>query len=419
MPRRLLLLVVPLCLVLAAGGYWYLYGVPGFVQDRIARLVPRPTPAQGPTPPAQPPPEVGVIAARAAEVPVPVEYPGRVEGFRVVEVRARVGGLLLRREYEEGATVKADQVLFRIDPATYQVALDRAQAQLAQAQATLRQAEQDYARIGELARGQVAATQQLDQALAQRDQTRAAVQLAEAEVASARLNLDYTTITAPLTGVTALQSPPMGTLIQAEQSLLTTITQLDPAYVTFSFTDAEGQAFRELNQRRAVPIRPEDLTVELHYGNGTAYPSPGRIDTAAQKVDLQTGTIQARAIFPNPDGAILPGQFVRVVIRGVTLPDAIVVPDRAVSQGPQGPSVFVVGANDTAQARPVRLGTEVAQGWVVEQGLQAGDRVVVDGIIRVRPGAPVRPVPVDNPAQASAADASRTTAAAGGAGTGP
>jgi transposase len=128
MPRRLLLLVVPLCLVLAAGGYWYLYGAPGFVQDRIARLVPRPTPAQAPTPPAQPPPEVGVIAARPAEVPVPVEYPGRVEGFRVVEVRARVGGLLLRREYEEGATVRADQVLFRIDPVTYQVALDRAQA---------------------------------------------------------------------------------------------------------------------------------------------------------------------------------------------------------------------------------------------------------------------------------------------------
>src|SRR3954470_19426525 len=302
MPRRLLLLVVPLCLVLAAGGYWYLYGAPGFVQDRIARLVPRPTPAQGPTPPAQPPPEVGVIAARAAEVPVPVEYPGRVEGFRVVEVRARVGGLLLRRGYEEGATVKADQVLFRIDPATYQVALDRAQAQLAQAQATLRQAEQDYARIGELARRQVAATQQLDQALAQRDQARAAVQLAEAEVASARLNLDYTTVTAPLSGVTALQSPSIGTLIQPEQSLLTTITQLDPAYVSFSFTDAEGQAFRELNERRTVPIRPKDLTVELHYGNGTAYPSPGRIDTAAQKVDLQTGTIQARAIFPNPQG---------------------------------------------------------------------------------------------------------------------
>src|SRR3954468_14350777 len=149
MPRRLLLLVVPLCLVLAAGGYWYLYGAPGFVQDRIARLVPRPSPAQAPAPPAQPPPEVGVIAARPAEVPVPVAYPGRVEGFRVVEVRARVGGLLLRREYEEGATVKAGQVLFRIDPATYQVALDRAQAQLAQAQATLRQGGAGYCRPGE------------------------------------------------------------------------------------------------------------------------------------------------------------------------------------------------------------------------------------------------------------------------------
>ena len=303
--RRLLLLAVPLCLALAAGGYCYVYGVPAAVRDRIAGVLPGPVSGR-PAAPAQPPPEVGVIEARAAEVPVPVEYPGRVEGFRDVEVRARVGGLLLRREFEEGATVKAGDVLFRIDPAPYQVALDRAEAQLAQVQATLRQAEQDYARIGELARRQVAARQQLDQALAQRDQARASVQLAEAEVASARLNLGYTTVTAPLGGVTALQSPPMGTLVQTQQTLLTTITQLDPAYVSFSFTDAEGQAFRELNERRAVPILPEDLTVELHYGNGTAYPSPGRIDTAAQRVDLQTGTIEARAIFPNPQGAISP-----------------------------------------------------------------------------------------------------------------
>src|SRR3954451_17136379 len=193
MPRRLLLLVVPLCLVLAAGGYWYLYGAPGFVQDRIARLVPRPTPAQGPTPPAQPPPEVGVIAARPAEVPVPVEYPGRVEGFRVVEVRARVGGLLLRREYEEGATVRADQVLFRIDPATYQVALDRAQAQLQQAQATRRQAEESFDRTEELFRRGVSSDVQLTEARSQRDQARAGVNLAQAEIGGAKLNLDYTT----------------------------------------------------------------------------------------------------------------------------------------------------------------------------------------------------------------------------------
>jgi membrane fusion protein (multidrug efflux system) len=345
---------------------------------------------------------------------VPVEYAGRVEGFRDVEIRPRVGGLLLSREFDEGAKVSQVQVLFRIDPAPYQVAIDRAEAQLAQAQATLRQAEADYERIDELVRRRVAAAQQRDQALAQRDQARASVQLAEAEVGSARLNLGYTTVTAPVAGVTALQSPPVGTLAQAQESLLTTITQLDPAYVSFSFTVEEGEAFRQLNLRRQVPITEKDLTVELQYGNRTAYPLPGRIDTAARRVDAQTGTIEARAIFPNPDGILLPGQFVRVLIRGVTIPDGIVVPDRAVSQGPQGPSVFVVGDNSTAQARPIRLGEEVPAGWIVAEGLNGGERVVVDGVIRVRPGAPVKPVPAD-PGPDAAASA-RADASADGAG---
>ncbi len=351
------------------------------------------------------------------EVPLPVEYAGRVAAFRHVEVRAQVGGILLERAFEEGATVKQGQVLFRIDPATYQVALDRGQADLLQAQATLRQAEGNYRRIEELSRTQVATARQLDEALAQRDQARAAVQLAQAEIDSARLNLGYTTVTAPLAGVTALESPPEGTLVQAQQTLLTTINQLDPAYVSFSFTDEEGQAFRELNERRAEPISEKDLTVELHYGNGTVYPAPGRIDTAAQRVDQQTGTIEARAIFPNPDGALLPGQFVRVVIRGVTLPDGIVVPNRAVSQGPQGPSIFVIDGNGTAQARPIRLGQEVADGWIVQEGLEGGEQVVVDGVIRVRPGAPVRPVPAAPAQENTQANAGPLAAPAmGGAG---
>ena len=187
------------------------------------------------------------------------------------------------------------------------------------------------------------------------------------------------------------------TLIQAQQTLLTTITRLDPAYVRFSFTDTEAQDFRELNERRAKPIVAEDLTVELHYSNGAIYPHTGKIDQAAQRVDLQTGTIEARAIFPNPGGALIPGQFVRIVIKGVTLQDAIVIPSQAINQGPQGPSVFVVGENNAAQAKPVRLGQEVAGGLVVQNGLKSGERVIVDGVIRVRPGAPVKPVPMSPP----------------------
>ena len=284
---------------------------------------------------------------------------------------------------------------------------------VAAAQATLRQAEENFKRIDQLSSKAIATERQLDDAVAQRDQARASVQLAEAEIRNARLNLDYTTVVAPASGVTALQSPPVGTLIQAQQTLLTTITRLDPAYVMFSFTDTEAQDFRELNQRRAKPIVAEDLTVELHYSNGAIYPHTGKIDQAAQRVDLQTGTIEARAIFPNPDGALIPGQFVRIVIKGVTLQDAIVIPSQAINQGPQGPSVFVVGENNAAQAKLVRLGQEVAGGLVVQNGLKSGERVIVEGVIRVRPGAPVKPVPMSPPpsTQTTPASAANTEGA--------
>jgi membrane fusion protein (multidrug efflux system) len=397
--RRAFVILVVCAVAAGAGYYWYV----------------RPqAPAAAQTPAAAPPPEVGIVVVQQAEVPFPVEYAGRVAGFRDVEIRPLVSGLLLRREYEEGARVKQGQVLFRIDPATYQVALSRAEAQLQQAQATLRQAEENFKRIEELSRRQVATERQLDEAIAARAQARASIQLAEAEINAAKLNLGYTVVNAPVSGVTALESPPVGTLIQAQQTVLTRITQLDPAYVNFSFTDEEGQAFRALNEKRAKPISEKDLTVELHYANGTVYPQQGRIDTAAQRIAVQTGTIQARAIFPNADGALLPGQFVRVKVHGVTLPDAIVIPSRAVSQGPQGPSVFVVGDNNIAEARPLRLGAELAQGWVVREGLKGGERIIVDGIIRVRPGAPVRPVPL-----ATTTATTQTPTPAGGQSAGP
>jgi membrane fusion protein (multidrug efflux system) len=410
--RRLVILA--LVLAVAAGAFLAFNASRGDGGDGwLARLTGGTQAGRPAAPPAPPPPEVAVMAVQAAEVPFPVEYAGRVAAFRNVEVRPRVSGLLLSRDYQEGTRVTEGQLLFRIDPATYQAALSRSEAQLLQAQASLRQAEENFRRIEELERRQVATERQRDEALAQRDTARASIQLAEAEISIARLNLGYTTVSAPVAGVTALQSPPIGTLIQAQTTLLTTVTQLDPAYVSFSFTEGEGQAFRELNERRAQPISEQDLTVELHYGNGTIYPRPGRIDTSAQRVDPQTGTIEARAIFPNPDGALLPGQFVRVVVRGVSLPDAIVIPHQAVSQGPQGPSVFVVGENNVAQARLIRLGEEVAGGWVVQEGLRSGERIVADGVIRVRPGAPVRPAPA-RPATAEATG-SNPGAAPGGA----
>jgi len=195
-------------------------------------------------------PEVEVITVEPKkEVPFPIVYAGRIAGFREVEVRAQVGGILLKREFDEGARVKKGQVLFRIDPAPFQAALDRAEAQLEQDRATLREAEENYTRIRQLQQRDFASRRQLDEATRVRDQAKAAVRAAEAEIRTAKLNLGYTVIEAPVAGVTALTSPPEGSLVQAQQTLLTSITQLDPAYVNFSFTNEEAQEFRRLNEQ--------------------------------------------------------------------------------------------------------------------------------------------------------------------------
>jgi membrane fusion protein, multidrug efflux system len=378
--RAILILVV--CAVGAAGAYyWYMRHLSQAAATEQA-------------PAAPPAAEVGVIETKVVDVPLTLVYAGRVAGFRDVEIRAQVSGVLLKREFNEGAQVKQGQVLFRIDPRTYEVALARGQAQLAQAQASLRQAEENYKRIDELFKKGVATDKQLDDVRAARDQAQAAIQLAQADIRAAQLNVGYTTVAAPVTGITSLYSPPEGTLILAQQTVLTTITQLDPAYVNFSVADAEYQAFRQLNQRLAKPIKEQDLKVEVLFSDGTVYGEQGSVDVSARSIDPRTGTLQVRTVLPNSAGTLLPGQFVRVSIRGVVLPDAIVVPKQAVSQGPEGPFVYVVGENNAAQPRPVRLGREIEAGWIIQEGLKPGERVIVDGIIRVRPGAPVRPVPL-------------------------
>jgi membrane fusion protein (multidrug efflux system) len=356
-------------------------------------------PSAAVAPPAPPPPQVGVLAVNAKALPLTFTYAGRVAGFRDVEIRAQVNGTLLKREFSEGARVKQGDLLFRIDPRPYEVALDRAQAQLAQTEAALRQASENWKRVDELVKRQVSTEKQHDDARAALDQAKASVQLMQAEVRNAELNLGHTTIKSPVTGVTRLVSPPEGTLVLAQQTVLTTITQLDPAYVNFSITDVEYAAARKLSQELPTPIARESLTVELQHGNGAPFASKGKIDASASRVDTQTGTIQARAIFANEDGALLPGQFVRIVVKGVTLPNAIVIPTKAVSQGPQGPFVYVVGPGSKAQVRPLQLGREVDEGWVVESGVKDGDTVIVDGVMRVRPGAQVTPVALPDGAQ--------------------
>ncbi len=347
---------------------------------------------------ALPPPEVGVFTVAAADIPLPLQYPGRVAGFRVVEIRAQVGGILMKREFVDGAAVKAGDVLFRIDPRSFEASLARAKAQVAQARAALTQAEENFTRVQGLVARQVSAQKTLEDATAAREQAQAALQSAQADERTAELNLEYTIIKAPISGATSIEpSPPEGTLIQAQQTLLTTVTQLDPAFVYFTVTESELRNLREINDKRATPLKPEDVTVRLRFGDGVEYPQDGKVDTSSQVVDPRTGTVQIRAVFPNPQDGLLPGQFVRINILGVTLPNAMLVPKTAIVQGPQGAAVYILDAGDTAQLRPVKLDRELPQGWIVAEGLKPGDRIVADGVIRVRPAAKVKAVPYTAP----------------------
>lgn len=344
-------------------------------------------------PPAPPPPDVTVLEIKRADVPLTLTYPARIAGFRSVEIRSMVSGTIMKRDYEEGARVKQGDTLFRIDPRPYQATYDRATAQLANAKATTLQAEENFNRIQELSNKQVATPKQLDDARAARDQARAAVQTAEADIETAKLNLEFTIVKAPVSGPTALLSPPEGSIAQAQQTVLTTITQLDPAYVNFSTTENELREFRIINDSLERPLREDDITATIRFGDGATYPQSGRIIMSSQNVDLRTGTVQIRSVFPNAEGALLPGQFVRLIIKGITLPKAILIPQQAVSQGPQGTFVYVVNANSAAEIRAVKLDREVNSNWVVREGLNDGDRIIVDGVMRVRPNAPVKASP--------------------------
>ncbi|WP_422032744.1 efflux RND transporter periplasmic adaptor subunit [Reyranella sp.] len=393
-PARIAFIAVILVTIAAAAVYWFALRSP---------TVP-------PAAAAPPPAEVGVATLVSADVPLPLLYAGRVTGFRIVEIRSQVGGFLQKRQFTDGEAVKAGDVLFRIDPRSYDAALARAKAQEAQAQATLTQATENFTRVEGLAARQVSTQKALEDATAARELATAALASAKADVQTAELNLEYTVIRAPIAGLTSIEaSPPEGTLVQPQQTVLTRITQLDPAYVYFTTTDGELRELTEINRKRAKPLTEDDVTVKLRFGNGDVYPFDGRVDISSSIVDPRTGTIQIRAVFPNDKRGLLPGQFVRVEIIGVTMPNAVLVPKTAIVQGPQGAAVYVLDANDVAQARPVQLDREVEKGWIVKSGLKAGERVVTDGVIRVRPGAKVKPVDVTTaPAPAALPAASGT-----------
>lgn len=343
---------------------------------------------------APPAPEVVVETVKAESLPLELEYSARTAGFREVQVRAQVSGILQERTYLEGSQVKKGQVMFRIDSRTYQAALSRAKGALAQEQARYRQTERDLKRIRELQKKGFASESELDNAVSNFEQSKANIQAAEAEVQSKQIDLDYTTVKAPISGITSKETVSEGSLVVAgdpNASLLSNITQLDPIYVNFAAPDSDVESVRSGLQNGSL-VLPEDgkMSVQIKLGDGSLYPLEGKVDFTDSLVDRGTGTVSARAVVPNPDQKLLPGQFVRVQVKGLSIPNAMTLPERAIAQGPGGTFVYVVDEGGVARMRQVTTGHTAKGRWVIVSGISAGDRVIVEGLPKVRPDTPVK-----------------------------
>jgi membrane fusion protein (multidrug efflux system) len=346
-----------------------------------------------------PPAEVTTEVVQPASYPVAFEYVGQAIGSKDAEVRPRVTGILEKRLYQEGAIVKAGQPLFLIDPRPYEAQLASAEAELARAEAERSRAEREVARLRPLAEKRAIGQKEADDAQSQAELAAAAIKAAQARLTEAKLNVSYTRVLAPISGVTGRAQQSEGSLAAANTTLLTTISQLDPIWIAFSISENERLKLDRARAAGTLTLPDNNaFAVELKLADGSRFPRPGRVDFADLRVNPQTGTLEMRATVPNGDRALKPGQFVRVVLKGAERRNAIAVPQVAVMDGPQGKFVYVVGKNekgaDVAQPRPVVVGDwtngDTSNRWIVDSGLKAGDVIVVDGMARVMPGAPIR-----------------------------
>ena len=364
----------------------------------------------GGAPKAPPPPQVGVIAVRPEPVVLSTELPGRLEALRVAQVRARVAGIVQKRHFAEGSDVKAGQVLFTLDAAPFRAALASARAALARAEANLGQARMQVGRLEPLARANAVSQQEFTNAQSAQKLAEAERAAARAALDSAQINLDYATIKAPIAGRIGRSLVSEGALVgQGEATPLAVIQQIDPVYVNFTQSATELLALRRALAQGRLRGLGEDAgaRVNVLLDDGSAWPHAGRLLFSDLTVDQGSGQVTLRAQVPNPGQLLLPGMYVRVRVEQARLDAAILVPQQAVSRSASGDSLFVVDEKDVARPRPVQLHSAQGGRWLVSDGLKAGERVVVDGFQRMRPGAPVRPVPWQPPGTAPAAPAPR------------
>jgi membrane fusion protein (multidrug efflux system) len=347
-------------------------------------------PAASQPPEGMPPPEVTVVTIEPRSVPVTFEYTGQTAGSREVEVRARVTGILLKRNYREGGRVTAEQSLFSIDPAPYEAARARTEADLASAAARLAQAKRNAARFKPLYEAKAISQKDYDDSISSEAIAEADLKAARARLTEANLNLEYARVKSPITGIAGRALRSEGNYVSGPEVLLTTVSQIDPIYVLFGISDEERlKLTREVEAGRVVLPKDGVLRASVRLAEGGVYANSGKLNFTDVRISGATGTSEARAELPNPDGLLHPGQFVRVILHGAQRPSAILVPQRAVLEGPAGKFVYVVNGEAKAESRPVEVGDWQKDGWIITTGLAPGDKVIVDGVMKIGPGAPV------------------------------
>ncbi len=342
------------------------------------------------------PPEVAVVEVKPQRVSITTELPGRTSAYLVAEVRPQVGGIIQKRHFTEGADVKAGEVLYQIDPATYQAAYDIAKAQLARAEANISTTRVRAERYKELVEIKAVSRQEYDDAVAALKQAEADIEGGKAAVETARINLAYTRVTAPITGRIGKSSVTVGALVMANQALpLATVQQIDPVYVDVTQSSA---SLLQLQKSMASGTLKRDSAnrakVKLILEDGTPYPVEGALQFQDVTVDPTTGSYILRIVFPNPKRVLLPGMFVRAVLEEGVNEKALLVPQQGVSRDPKGnPTSLIVDAEGKVQQRMLALDRTIGDKWLVSDGLAPGDRVIVEGIQKVRPGSTVKAVP--------------------------
>lgn len=358
--------------------------------------------------PTPPPPQVSVVTVQSQPITLTNELPGRTSAYRVAEIRPQVNGLIQKRMFTEGADVKAGQVLYQIDPAPFQAALKTAEAALIRSKASLPAVQSRVTRYKELLAEKAVSQQDYDDATAALRQAQADIQYWQASFETARINLEYTRITAPISGRIGRSNVTEGAIVTAYQPVaLATIQQLDPLYVDVPQSTTELLRLkRRLNNGQLSQKDKNQKTVKLILENGSAYPREGVLKFRDITVDPTTGSVTLRAIFPNPDGFLLPGMFVRMVMEEGIDEKAILIPQQAVSRDFKAkPVALLVDAQNIVQQKRLVLDRAVSDQWMITSGLTHGDRVIVEGLQRVRPGAEVKVVPFESaPASARKSD---------------